>query len=301
MTTQFQDLKHFTAGAALAIFAWPLPPSAQADSSVWVVSNGETRLFLGGTIHALRPSDFPLPPEFEHAYAAAEEIHFEIDLNETFDPGFQAQYMQASSYNDGRSLASVLSEETYAGFYALAGKFGIPAGALDILKPMPASTMVLMMELSTYGFGPEGVEMSFIERANRDGLPQGALETVEYQLRLLADLAEGNEDAMVADFLEEIDVLEEYMLDIVGAWREGNVDMLDQLLLADMVVEFPADFEAMFTRRNRNWVPQIMTMLEDADTEFVLVGVGHMAGEEGLLELLRREGASVEPLDLPER
>ena len=276
-------------------------PKALADTSVWEVSRGDARLYLGGTIHALRPSDYPLPGEFQYAYAAADEIYFEVDLKAALDPAFQATALQIYSYNDGRSLYTVLSEEVYTDFYTLAGNFGIPAGALDNLKPSPATTTVLFLELGNIGFGPQGVEMHFLEQAERDDLFQGSLESLEFQTRLLADLGEGNEDAVVADFVEQIGTLEDYMNEAVNAWREGDIGRIDEYLLTDMAEQFPEDFEAMFTRRNRNWVPQIMAMLDDADTEFVLVGVGHMPREDGLLELLRREGATVRRLELQER
>lgn len=290
-----------TACAAMLLLSLPLARAALADTSVWEVSLGDARLYLGGTIHALRPSDYPLPEEFDHAYAAADEIYFEADLKAALEPAFQAAAQRIYSYSDGRSLHSVLSEEVYTDFYTRAGRFGIPAGALDNLKPSPAAITVLLMELGNIGFGPEGVEMHFIEQAERDELFQGSLESLEFQTNLLADLGEGNEDAMMADFLEQIGTLEDDMNEAVGAWRGGDVERIEELLLTDMAEQFPEDFDAMFTRRNRNWVPQIMAMLDDADTEFVLVGVGHMPGEDGLLQLLRREGATVRPLDLRNR
>ena len=287
--------------AAMLLLALPQMREALADTSVWEVSRGDARLYLGGTIHALRPSDYPLPEEFEYAYAAAAEIYFEADLRAALDPAFQAIVQQSFSYNDGRSLYSVLSEEVYADFYTLAGRFGIPAGALDNLKPSPATTTVLFMELGNIGFSPQGVDMHFLEQAERDELSQGSLESLEFQTNLLANLGEGNEDAVMADFLEQIGELEDYMNEAVSAWREGDMQRIDEHLLTDMAEQFPEDFDAMFTRRNRNWLPRIMAMLDDTDTEFVLVGVGHMPGEDGLLELLRREGAMVRPLNLQNR
>lgn len=295
---KIQSSRRWAATLAWITFSMLSAPAALADTSVWEVSNGETRLFLGGTIHALRQSDYPLPEEFAQAYAAAEEIYFEVDINQTLDPAFQAKFLELSSYSDGRSLRSVLSEEVYSDFYTYAGKFGIPPGALDAMKPSAATTVVMFLELGTFGFGPQGVEMHFLEQANRDGLPQGALETLEYQTNVLAGLGEGNEDAMMADFLSQVEELEDDMNSAVAGWRAGDIDQLDELLLADLADSFPEDFDAVFTRRNHNWLPQIMAMLEDPDTEFVLTGVGHMPGADGLLELLRQQGVTVRPLTL---
>ena len=274
---------------------------AQAATSVWEVSRGDARLYLGGTIHVLRQSDYPLPEEFSQAYAASDEIYFEIDLNKAMAPAFQATILRIGSYSDGRSLQNVLSEDVHTRFYALAGKFGIPHGDLDHIKPSLSTAMLLLLELGNLGFDlPQGVEMHFLERANRDGLPQGALETLEFQANMIAEVGAGNEEAMIADFLEQIETIEDSTREVVSAWRKGDVGVIEKTMLKDMAA-FPEDYEATITRRNRNWVPQIMAMLKDADVEFVLVGVGHMPGKDGLLELLRQQGATVRPLVLQNR
>ena len=51
-----------------------------ADTSVWKVTSGDNTIYLGGTVHLLRSSDFPLPEEYEQSYQASSEIYFEIDL-----------------------------------------------------------------------------------------------------------------------------------------------------------------------------------------------------------------------------
>lgn len=45
-----------------------------AETSLWRVSKGESELFIGGTIHLLGASDYPLPKEFEAAYKKADML-----------------------------------------------------------------------------------------------------------------------------------------------------------------------------------------------------------------------------------
>ena len=88
-----------------------LANSAQADTSVWRVSSGSNSLYLGGTVHLLRPSDYPLPGEYEEAYLDSEELYFETDIVAmTSDMGVQARMLQRLMYQDERSLKTVLSE-----------------------------------------------------------------------------------------------------------------------------------------------------------------------------------------------
>ena len=57
-----------------------------------------------------------------------------------------------------------------------------------------------------------------------------------------------------------------------------------------MKVEAPEPYEALILQRNLKWVLQIDRMLQDADTEFVLVGAAHIGGKNGLLDLLSQKG-----------
>ena len=90
-----------------------LPTVLLAQSSVWKVSKGNQSLYIGGTCHMLRTSDYPLPPEFDIAYAASQKLFFQIDPAVAEDTAFGMQLLAATMYTDGTTLKSVLSPEAY--------------------------------------------------------------------------------------------------------------------------------------------------------------------------------------------
>ena len=53
--------------------------------------------------------------------------------------------------------------------------------------------------------------------------------------------------------------------------------------------------DILLTKRNINWVDQLKSIMQK-ESVFVAVGAGHLVGEKGLLNLLRKEGYTVEPL-----
>ena len=55
-------------------------------SQVWRVTSPEGTLYLVGSIHALKPSLFPLPPVYEQAYQAAEQLAGEVNPLLMTDP-----------------------------------------------------------------------------------------------------------------------------------------------------------------------------------------------------------------------
>lgn len=43
-------------------------------------------------------------------------------------------------------------------------------------------------------------------------------------------------------------------------------------------------------KRNLTWMPAIQKMLATPEIEFILVGAAHLAGDRGLIALLRQKG-----------
>jgi len=68
-----------------------------SETSVWKISNGENTLYLGGTIHILRESDYPLPEAFSKAFDESNIIIFESSSN-------------FNKYFDDENLKSLIEE-----------------------------------------------------------------------------------------------------------------------------------------------------------------------------------------------
>ena len=88
---------------ALFVFAIYIATSisaVRAESSVWQVTSDNSTLFIGGTVHLLRPTDYPLPSEYEAAYLESEELYFETDISSMNDLSVQAKMLQELTYND---------------------------------------------------------------------------------------------------------------------------------------------------------------------------------------------------------
>ena len=79
----------------LTIALLQVAPGAWADAPVWRVTDGESTVYLGGTVHLLRPEDYPLPEEFDQAYEGSSEVFFETDISSMNDLSVQAQMLHA--------------------------------------------------------------------------------------------------------------------------------------------------------------------------------------------------------------
>ncbi len=284
------------AAALLLLLSAIASSQSWADASVWEVKSGSSTVYLGGTVHLLRPGDYPLPREYDQAYSASSEIFFETDLGAMNDISVQAQMLQQLTYQDGRNLKTVLNEKAYSALESYTQKVGMPLMMLEQMKPGMVVSMLQVLEFQRIGFTPQGVDAHFDARARGDGKALGQLESVAEQIGFLASMGEGNESEFILLSLSDLAETASMMDGMIAAWRSGNNDALSELFVDDMRTQAPAVYDALLKQRNLNWIPQIENMLRDSDTEFVLVGAAHLVGPDGLLQLLERRGYQVNQL-----
>lgn len=267
-----------------------------AQSSVWLATKNGNKVYLGGTIHMLRADDYPLPSEFETAYAEADGLYFEIDIDQMNDPAAQLGMLQRLMYTDGRTLQTVLSDEAYSSLTEYVAKFGMPMLMLQNMKPGMLMSTLELLEFQTRGFTPDGVDMHFHQRAKADGKTVDAFETVDDQIGFIENMGEGEESEYVLLSLRDLEKIDDDIESMISIWRNGEADDLVELFVEDMEETTPGVYQTLLLDRNNKWMPSIEAMFNDADIEFILVGVAHLVGEDGLVQLLRDRGYQVDQL-----
>lgn len=269
---------------------------ALAQSSVWLATKGDNKVYLGGTIHMLRPNDYPLPSAYETAYRAADNLYFEIDIDLMNDPAGQLSMLQRLMYTDGRTLQSVLTAEAYQTLTDYVAKFSMPMMMLQNMKPGMLMSTLELLEFQIRGFTPEGVDVHFHQRAKADGKSIYAFETVDEQIGFIETMGEGEESEYVLLSLRDLEKIDSDIESMISIWRNGASDDLVELFVEDMEQNTPGVYQSLLLDRNHKWMPILEAMFDDADTELVLVGVAHLVGDDGLVELLRARGYQVEQL-----
>lgn len=280
----------------VSILALVVVNSAFAASSVWKVSDGKTSLYLGGTVHVLAADDYPLPAEFEQAYALADKLVFETNMAELESPEFQQKMLNQLSYSAGQDLTQYLTPETYQLLATYCQSRGIGMQMINQFKPSMVSLMLTMAELQRLNFTGTGVDKYYNEKAVVDGKKLGKLETAEQQLAFIANLGKGKEDELIRYSLEDIKTLPTFMQEMKLAWRDGQRQALIDLAITPLVSDFPDIYQSLLVQRNDNWLPQIEVMFASKETELVLVGALHLVGKDGLLQRLENAGYKVSQL-----
>lgn len=267
-----------------------------AQSSVWLATKGNNKVYLGGTIHMLRSSDYPLPFEYETAYSNADNLYFEIDIDQMNDPSAQLGMLQRLMYSDGRTLQSVLNADAYQLLTDYVAKFSMPMMMLQNMKPGMVMSTLELLEFQTRGFTQNGVDVHFHQRAKDDDKPIYAFETIDEQIGFIEKMGEGEESEYIMLSLRDLEKIDSDIESMISIWRNGESEDLVDLFVEDMQKNTPGVYQSLLLDRNLKWMPTLEAMFDDADTELVLVGVAHLVGDDGLVELLRKRGYEVEQL-----
>ena len=267
-----------------------------ASSSVWEIEKNGRSIFLGGTLHILSPDDYPLPVAFESAYSQSAKVVFETDLTKLHSPQTKQLMMRLLTYSDGRNLQQVISNSTYLALEEFFTARGVPMANIVNFKAGMVAAIMTMVELNRLGINGVGVDVHFNQKAIDEQKSRGQLESVEEQLEFLSNMGAGNEDKLLAYNLTDLKKMSSLFQQLKTVWRNGDLPELTESFANPFKRDFPEIYHSLLTKRNNTWMPHIEAYFETKETEFVLVGALHLAGEDGLLAKLSAKGYNIKQL-----
>jgi len=271
--------------------------SVSADTSLWKVQLHNSVTYIGGTCHILRKFDYPLPEEFVKAYQDSDVIVFETQLEELNSPETQEMIIKKGFYNDELSLDNVLSPRTYDFLKKYCEGLGIPVLSLNKLKPSMVVLTLLGVELQNLGVNQAGVDHYFHQMATMEGKKIEGLESITKQIEFVVSMGEGSEDDFIEHSIKDLKKTRQIISDLIAAWRQGDEDKLYQLYIAPMKKDFPNLYSTLIAERNHEWLSKIKRYLQTSQNEFILVGVAHLVGTDGIIDHLKRSGYTINKLD----
>jgi uncharacterized protein YbaP (TraB family) len=299
MRRAYRPFTRLLAGALLA-GATCLAHAEPPKPLLWKVSDADNSVYLLGSFHLLKPSDYPLAPAAYAALDDAERVLFELSPAELEDPALGRQMAAAAMRRDGTTLQQSLPPETWAQLVAFANKRQVPIDNLQPFEPWYASLIVALTELAAGGLDPSlGLDRHMAGRATQAGKPTAGLETGAQQIEVFDGMAPALQLQALQDTLEESAGMESEVDKLHALWRAGDADGLFEATGAEMKREYPALYQRVNVDRNQAWLPRLKAALDQSADDDVLVVVGalHLLGEDGVVARLAAEGYTVERLE----
>jgi len=280
----------------LFLFILFLSVSVQAQL-LWKISgNGLSQnSYLFGTHHLI---DKDLIPQFDSILAVcgkSDAVVGEMDLK---TPGMQKKMMKGSVMK-GSTIKDLVSASDYQLIDTeFKSVMGLGMGMLGSFKPMMLTTMhqaMLYIKSSGIKKQPVAVDELFQKQARAAKKKVIGLETIEFQMNMLFDsfTLERQVEILLYEIREKDQMMKE-LSQLNDVYVSGNLEKMKQMDVDDESMT-PEERKRLIDDRNMNWIKQLPTLFKEQSC-FVAVGCMHLVGETGLINQLRLNGYSVEPV-----
>ena len=253
-----------TIAAAISAFVPPLAeapaPLPDAKPALWIVADGDTKIYLFGTFHALDGQSAWFNDEVATAFDTSDQL-----VLETIIPGMPAA--KPKRFGNAGPVAPVAGSATFL-----------------------SSTKVVMSASRSNGMSTaKGADVVLSDAAESAGKPIHGLETFDFQLGMFSKLPPAPRQADEATKLATTKALAAVLTNLQAAWNRGDAEGFTPML-EQMRAKSPDMYQMMFADRNARWADWIAKRMEQPGTVFVAVGAGHFAGRDSVQAKLTRLG-----------
>ena len=298
-------MKRFSAGLLLTIFALQVcaqktkeeKNSSLNNTLLWKVSGKglEKPSYIYGTIHMLCKDDAGLSDNLKTIIRNSDEVYFEVDLDNLME---MLSVMAKMKMKGDTTLHDLLSEEDYEkvkGYFEKKGTM-LPFSMLETYKPILAASMLGQNSMPCESTAM--MEQVIMEEAKKYNKRIKGMETMSYQAEILDGIPYRKQAEQLVSYIDNAnngnDENKE-LQEMMDAYRNQDLGKLEQLMLRGEAGV--ADYaEILLFKRNRNWVSKLKEIMPGKSL-LIAVGAGHLPGANGVINLLKKEGYTVTPVE----
>ncbi len=259
--------------------------------------------YLLGTMHVTHPRVLAMPVGASQAYDAARTVIVESDEIVDDRKAAASIMMQPglTMFADGKTIKDFLKPEEIEKLAAGLKARGIPLTLVAKMKPWMIASFVALpaCEMSRKAAGAAFLDKKLAEDALKQGKTLKGLETMVEQLQAMDALpVQFHLDALI-ETLALGDVVTDVMETTTELYLSGDTGLIMPMMKA--VSEGTStgddagytDFEQrIITDRNKTMATRAKPIL-DGGAVFMAVGALHLPGDEGVIELLRKDGFTI--------
>ena len=272
---------------------------------LWKVTGRDTckPSYLFGTIHLETSKYIDSVPGLREAIASVDAVYGEIQMDSLTDSNMIMRMAHYAIAPPDSTLDKLLTEEEYQLVDSVTNSYFKGMINLNIfskLKPAALSTQLSVMQMQKYF--PEllrisdGLDVAVQAAGLELGKRVGGLETVEMQLKALFGTPLKVQAQELVNFCRKDNVIMTFSKELCDTYHAQDLDALEKLLLIDEEgLMSSEEMERLAYERNRRWMDTITKIIPN-EGMLVVVGAAHLVGKDGLIELLRRDGYTVEPV-----
>lgn len=257
-----------------------------ADSLLWQVSNDSNVLsYIFGTMHVRDKVAFRHLTKAENALYRCDQFRAEIHLREA------QSIIKSSDYEmgNGQQLSAIIGEKKFAKSQrVLLKSFGIDIEPMQNLYPLILVNKMTESILSEDKSVP--LDLWLWQKAETLNMEMKGLEEVHEQINTLKELDMETQLKQFKELVRNVKSYKKTVRQLVTAYESEKIQSLFKLTskgLGHLRAKLLYD-------RNEIMVNRIFENIEVKT--FYAIGASHLAGNKGVLPLLKRKGLKLKPV-----
>ncbi len=263
-----------------------------AEPKVWIVRDADSEMLLFGSVHVLPPGLAWRPAALDMALLEAEDLWFELPVDAASEREVARLALVTGTLPPGQSLFAMLPPDDATRLLRIAGTYGVDRASLDRLRPWLAEVALAAALYRRIGaVSDHGVEAT-ISATAPPSARRKSLETPADQIALFNAASVPDQIVALRGSMDEIDADPDAFATLIAAWMAGDVATLERQTQSLRSLS-PALFQRLIVQRNAAWTTTLNTRLKGKGRTVIVVGAGHLVGEDGVPARLRALGYSV--------
>lgn len=266
--------------------------SKNSNTLLWEISGNDLKQpsYFFGTMHQLCVEDAVISKNFQKVINKVDQIYFELDMDDTTQ---MLEGVDAMPMKGGKKLKDLYNEKDYEKVKNWFSEHGtMPFDILQSFKPMLLNSM---FGETTMGCSKkDGMEFRIMELAHKRNLEIKGLETVAFRVGVLDTIPYEEQAKDLLETINNIESQKESESQIMATYKSQNLTSTN--ILSKNRGRFKEKYlDVILYDQNRRWCKLLSSIASEKSTLFA-IEVGHLPGDNGIFNLLRKMGYTLTPL-----
>lgn len=263
----------------------------------------DNKIYLAGSMHVIKEGEFDYPKYMIDAYNDSDYLAVEFDINKVLkDPDILENELNNMLYQDETTIKDHISQETYEKLVNFLKENSLYNESLEVYNSYFFESLISGIAQEKAGIGSEsGVDLYFLDKANKDKKEILEVESYEFQSNLLLSFPEKLHELLLLEYLDDFDKTVDELNELYDLWKKGDPNELASIIYSEDYgnysqeeIELIKDYNyKLYTERNVGMKNTLVDYFENDQKVFFLVGAAHLVGEDGIANLLTKQGYTV--------
>lgn len=272
-----------------------------------ISDKNNTTIYLLGSIHAADDTIYPLNDTIMNSFNDSDYLAVEVDtlsLQNNFD--LSLKLAEKMMYNDSTTIKNHIGDELYNKMVNFLKEKKSYSSLYDNYKPVFFESLFENLIINDAMLKSEsGIDMYFLSLASENNKKILEVESAEFQYNLLLNTPLELDKIMIEEYIDNYDLNVSQMKDLYELWKKGDKEQLENILInsesqnaTEEEKKLMENYnQSLIIDRNYGMANVLENYFEKKQNVFCVVGLGHVIGDEGIINLLQKIGYDVAQLN----